>query len=85
MLHIGRITKNTDLMDVTILLSRSWLTSCNLPTGVRYYRILQETSPTGLTKAAHNYLIRASALQAQVAQSVEQRTENTRNSLTLPP
>ena len=34
---------------------------------------------SGLTPTAHNYLIRASAFQAQVSQSVEQRTENTGN------
>jgi hypothetical protein len=44
-----------------------------------------KNSPRALTPTALDYLIRASALQAQVAQSVEQGTENTGNSLTLPP
>ena len=35
------------------------------------------SAPAELTLAVRDYLIRASASQAQVAQSVEQRTENT--------
>ena len=39
-----------------------------------------KNTPPDLTKRTPVYLIRASALHAQVAQSVEQRTENTWNS-----
>jgi hypothetical protein len=45
----------------------------------------RETGGSDLTRGPLDYLIRASAFPAQVAQSVEQRTENTRNSLTPPP
>ena len=38
-----------------------------------------KNTPPDLTKRTPVYLIRASALHAQVAQSVEQRTENTEN------
>ena len=39
----------------------------------------------GLTRGPLDYLIRASASQAQVAQSVEQRTENPRVGGSIPP
>ena len=39
----------------------------------------------GLTRGPLDYLIRASAAQAQVAQSVEQRTENPRVGGSIPP
>jgi hypothetical protein len=38
-----------------------------------------------LTRSPLDYLIRASAFQAQVAQSVEQRTENPRVGGSIPP
>ena len=40
---------------------------------------LKQTPVSDLTTRALVYLIRASSLNAQVAQSVEQRTENSRN------
>jgi hypothetical protein len=48
-----------------------------------HFPISDKITSWALTQATLDYLIRASAFPAQVAQSVEQRTENTKNPLTL--